>query len=378
MFFCGIVLFNCSINLVLAIAVIMKLFYLLSILMMSVFFCNGQNTGKGSDIPGRTTKLVRTQGTGRYANIQCGLHDKAGNLWFGTAGEGVYRYDGQFFTQFTIKDGLNDNNVWSLLEDTAGNIWLGTGDGICRYDGEKITAVPIPIDNNLYLPRNISPNHDPSVKNEVWSMLKDRKGILWFGTRSGLYCYDGKFFTRFLDNDGIKNSDSLQLKMVECMLEDKDGTIWLGSGMIPGDEGICRYYPASGEIKAFKPNGNGWIRYMTEDKNGNIWIGTRHEGIWRYDGKTFSRFLAGYDIGLSALVDKTGNVWFSGGEKNGYLNDGSIWRYDGKSLQKISEDSLGGYSVWCMIEDKAGNIWFGTRNVGLYRYDGKTFTRFSE
>lgn len=209
-------------------------------------------------------------------------------------------------------------------------------------------------------------------------MMKDKSGKLWFGTRNGLYCYDGNLFTRFLDNDKVLNKDSLRLVMVECMLEDKNGIIWIGSGMIPGNEGICRYDPASGMLTAFKPDGDGWIRYMLEDKSGNIWIGTRHAGIWHYDGRTFSRFKVGNNIGLTALVDKTGNIWFSGGEKDGYASDGGVQRYNGKSLEGFPEDSLGGYSVWCMLQDGSGNIWFGTRNIGLYRYDGKSFTNFSE
>lgn len=302
--------------------------------------------------------------------------DKEGNLWFGSTGEGIYRYDGKFFTQFTTKDGLTSNTIYSMLEDNEGNIWIGTDNGLCRYEGKKIINVSLINLNNILLK---SLPKDPLAKNEVWSIMQSKNGTIWFGTREGLYCYDGKFFNRFLDKNNILNKDSLQLKMIDCMLEDETGIIWLGSGMIPGDEGICRYDPASGILTSFKPNGDGWIRYMLKDKKGNIWIGCRHEGIWLYDGKIFTRFMEGLDIGLSALADKQGNVWFSGGEESdGYSSDGSLWLYDGKSLKKISRNNLDNYGVWSMIEDNAGNIWFGTRNNGLYRFDRKTFTRFSE
>jgi ligand-binding sensor domain-containing protein len=86
-------------------------------------------------------KLIKTQGSSEADNVRCGLQDKNGNLWFGTTGEGVYRYDGKIFTQFTMKDGLLSNCVWSILEDNKGNIWFGTVEGICRYDGKNINKV---------------------------------------------------------------------------------------------------------------------------------------------------------------------------------------------------------------------------------------------
>jgi ligand-binding sensor domain-containing protein len=356
-------------------------YFLLAVLFFIVS-CNGQNktqpakaAGELKITPAGNPKLVKTQGTDEFANIHCGLQDKAGNMWFGTTGEGVYRYDGKLFTQFTKKDGLTSNRVLSILEDQAGNIWIGTDSGLCRYDGKAITHVPIAV---AYGP-SFSPNNEnaPSAKNEVWSIMQDKSGRLWFGTKDGMYCYNGMSFTRFLDNSTLVNNSGLRLRMVDCMLEDKDGDIWFASGMLPGDEGICRYDGKS--LTSFKPEGDGWIRYLVEDKNGIIWIGTRHKGIWRYDGKTFSCFMKGNDIGLSCLADKAGNIWFSGGEKNdGYSSDGNIWLYDGHSLQKISSDNFGNYGVWCMIQDRNGYIWLGTRNTGLYRYDGKSYTSFSE
>lgn len=85
-------------------------------------------------------------------------------------------------------------------------------------------------------------------------------------------------------------------------------------------------------------------------------------------------------IGAPILADKAGNIWFSGNEHdNGYGGNGGVWCYDGKVFKNFTtKDGMGDYGVWCIIEDRAGNIWFGTRNVGLYRYDGKTFTEFSE
>jgi ligand-binding sensor domain-containing protein len=208
--------------------------------------CNGQNNAKPLVfVKDQITKtngkpyLVKTQGSTENDNVKCGLQDKTGNFWFGTTGEGVYRYDGKIFTQFTVKDGLINNCVYSILEDKSGNIWFGMLDGICRYNGKNFVPIIIPFsirpltNNNYYSSR--------STKNTVWSMLQDKSGNIWFGTGDGVYCYNGITFTRFLNNDGVINKDSLHLKMVDCMLEDKNGNIWFASGMPPGEEGVCRF-----------------------------------------------------------------------------------------------------------------------------------------
>ena len=321
-------------------------------------------------------KLTKTQGSDISNEVRCALQDKAGNLWFGTTGEGVYRYDGKLFTQFTIKDGLSNNGVYSILEDKNSNIWFGTIDGPCRYDGKKISPVAITVNGFPTITGGGNYNN-LSKKNTVWTMLQDKTGKIWFGTGEGVYCYDGKTFTRFLDDSRVVNKEQLHMKMIDDMLENKDGNIWFASGMPPGGEGICRYDGKS--ITNFKPGGETWFRFIEEDKNGNIWLGGRHGGNFIYDGKTFLNFKEKAGIGNPILADKAGNIWFTG-EENGKMEtvDG-IWRYDGKTFQNFTvNDGLGKYFTWCMLEDKAGSIWIGTRNTELYKYDGKTFTRYSE
>lgn len=161
------------------------------------------------------------------------------------------------------------------------------------------------------------------------------------------------------------------------MLEDKNGNIWFGSGPM-AFEGISLYDGKS--ITNFKPKNETWIRNMFEDKNGTIWIGTRHYGTCRYDGKIFTYFTEKEGVGTAMLEDKAGNIWFCGEEKLGTVESvGGIWQYDGKRYKNFaSVDGLGNYFVWSIIEDKDGNIWIGTRNTGLCRYNGKTFTDFSD
>lgn len=320
-------------------------------------------------------KLVKTKGSTEGDNVWCGLEDKKGNLWFGTTGEGVYRYDGTSFIQFTMIDGLNSNSVYSMLEDRSGKIWIGTTDGICCYDGKKMSRVSMA---RNFLTSNDHYYNDQSTKNTVWSILQDKHGTLWFGTAEGVYCYDGKSFSPFLKKEGLINEQHLHLKMIDCMLEDQHGKIWFASGCPPGEEGVIVYDGKS--ITGFKPNGDGWVRYIKEDKKGNLWFGGRSHGNFVYDGKNFTNFTEKLGIGNPILVDNAGNIWFSGEEKLSTVeSEGGIWCYDGKTFKNYNtKDGLGKYFVWSMLEDSKGNIWIGSRNTGLYKFDGKTFANFSE
>lgn len=348
--------------------------------------CNGQvkvesqtgpTTASKSFQQAEHPKLLKTQGSTKSDNLYCSIQDKAGNIWFGTTGEGVYRFNGNSFAQFTKADGLNSNTVYSLLEDASGNIWMGTSEGLCRFDGKKITPISF-TDFSLSLNGNNTFYSKQSTKNTVWSMMQDKTGKIWFGTGDGVFYYNGKSFIRFLQNDGVINKEKLHLKMIDCILQDKTGNIWFASGMPPGEEGVCLYDGKS--ITSFKPNGDGWIRNIKEDKKGNLWFSGRSHGNFMYDGKTFTNFTERVGIGNPVLVDKSGNIWFNGGEKLSTVeSDGGIWRFDGKSFKNFGvTDGMSNYFVWNMLEDRNGNIWIGTRNTELYKYDGKAFIKFSE
>lgn len=355
--------------------------FVLLLIALGFTSCNGQTKPWQPNIAvvekisftSKNLKLTKTQGTNEYQNVHCSLQDKDGNLWFGTTGEGVYRYDGKEFTQFTKKDGLSNNTVWSILEDKSGNIWFGTDDGVSRYDGKTISKIPFTITSSSGYGLPVT----QTGINAVWSIFQDKSGIIWFGTTEDLYCYDGKSFSRFIDNSSIVNDQNLQLKWVQCFLEDTDGTIWMGSGPI-AMEGVIRYDGKS--ISSSKPNGDGWIRYMSEDKNKNIWFGGRGKGNFIYDGKTFTNFTEKTGIGNPIFVDKSGNIWFTGEEKPSSAESvEGIWLYDGNTFKNFNtKDGMSKYSAWSVLEDRNGNIWIGTRNCGLYRYNGKTFEAFSE
>lgn len=316
--------------------------------------------------------LVKTQGSNEYASIDDAIQDKEGNLWFATTGEGVYRYDGKNFIQFTEKDGLGSNYVFCIITDNADNIWFGTADGASYYDGKKFTHIPITaIKENYTSYQKTKPDIygvPTPYENYVWSMLKDKTGIIWLGTWDGVYRYDGKNFTQFVQYGGILDNMGVQLRGIESMLEDNTGKIWFG-----GRKTVGVYCYDGKQIINMKVNSKDWLMPEMIDKDGNIWFWG--SGLpFKYDGKTFTSFPVKtfsdwvFEIG----EDKDRNIWF------GYLGKG-VYRYDGKNFNYFGlKDGFDKVGVSCILTDKEGNIWFGTKNVGLVKYDGKKFTNFSE
>ncbi|MES2681237.1 MAG: two-component regulator propeller domain-containing protein [Bacteroidota bacterium] len=374
-----------------------KSIYCLPLLLVFITSCNGQAKidppqaviNQQTPIEGDHPKIVRTLGT-KSEVVHCELLDKDGNLWFSIIGEGVYRYDGKSFTNFTIKDGLCNNNIDAIIQDKSGNILFGTNRGICKYDGNKFTNIPM------------------TDTLSISCFLEDKDGNLWFGAiGNGVYRYDGTKLSNFIYKYEHPFFGEKHEKYICDIIQDKSGSIWFsswnGGGVWKYDGKIFKhflpsidYYKTNQDKRRsgntqnsldFIPNNNSFIPSqdyisddmifsMMEDKEGNIWFATRDHGACRYDGKIFTDF--GTKEGFlsrgayAILEDKKGNLWFTT-EKDG------VWRYDGKTIKNFNEkDGLVNNAVMNVLEDKEGNLWFGTKWFGLSRYDGKTFTTFSQ
>jgi ligand-binding sensor domain-containing protein len=262
------------------------------------------------------------------------LEDRKGNFWFATIGSGVYYYNGKSFQNFTSKDGLDNDRVGNIFEDKTGRIWFGTEDGASRYDGKsfqnfKMQEATVTPPDSIH----ISVYEHPIPKahwmhNDVNSIIEDKTGKLWFGTRGYASVYDGKTFTTITNKDG----------------------------------------------KSFAN-----VRSIIKDKKGNIWLGG-YDGLWRYDGNTFTNLTQNF-VG-DIYEDKKGNIWTTGEVRSPHAKAWALSRYDAKSLYNkqptVSEImSIKGPGMLCgILEANDGSIWFGSMK-GVYRYDGKKITHFT-
>lgn len=357
--------------------------FLLVLGLMFFTSCNGQVKTDAPDQSQKkiveNSKLTRTQGTNEYANVHCSLEDKNGNLWFGTTGEGLYRYNGTAFTNFLEKDGLGSNNVWCIYQDKEGNLLVGTDNGVCYYKPSSESFTYLPLEEALTV--------SGPQKNPVHAIFQDKTGEFWFGTDQGVFRFKGSItnaeedktvFKKFLSNDYVMNEKNLQLKSVSAILQDRSGKIWFASW---NNEGACSY--DGQKVTSFNPNGDNMVHSLLQDKNGNIWFGTREHGVCRYDWigpeKSYTNFA---DIPTfssscvySMMEDKTGTIWLGTEFGSGSPEDakGGIWRYDSSSNTftnfTVKGDGLTNNSVFTVLKDHSDEFWFGTRNMGLCKFD---------
>ena len=321
------------------------------------------------------------------------IQDKAGNLWFGTETGGVSRYDGKTFTNFTEKEGLANNYVTSILQDNLGNLWFGTGGGgVCKYDGRMFVQFT---------------EKEGLSNNFVTSIIQDKAKNIWIGTKKGgVSKYDGKSFFNFTEKEGLSTN------FVSSILQDQSGNIWFGTN----GTGIIKYDGKS-FINYTETEGlsNNFVTSIIQDKSGDIWFGTNGVGVSKFDYKNFTHFTEkeglNNNIIRNILQDRNGTLWFAKGgggvskynpksfrhftEKEGLSNStvlsiiqdvskkiwfgtegGGVSIYDGNSYTYITKkDGLSDNIVYSILQDNSGNFWFGT-SAGLTKYDGKYFTQF--
>jgi two-component sensor histidine kinase len=198
-------------------------------------------------------------------NIRTLLLDKKGNLWIGTFGGGLSKYDYNSFQNFTKKDGLSHNYIHTLFEDSKGNIWIGTGNGANKYTDGKFTSYA---------------NAKGFCNSYIGSITEDKHGNMWFGTDRCAVMYDGLYFKPITVKDGLSSG------VIYLMHSDTKGDLWIGT-----NNGIDKIsfdtYGQISRIKNYKSK-QGFrgvecnSRAIYEDSKNNLWIGTV-KGLIKYD-----------------------------------------------------------------------------------------------
>ncbi len=294
----------------------------------------------------------------KYNVIQCLLKDRNGNLWMGTVGGGITRYDGKFFTHYTDAEGLLNNSVLSILEDRDGNLWFGTEAGLCRFDGKFFTYYT---------------ETEGFTNSEVMSILEDQSGRLWLGTGGGLFAFDGKAFTRYTTDQGLPHNE------VRCVLQDRSGIFWIGTH----GGGLARF-DGTAFTHFFDQKGlpNSYISAIIQDRRGDLWIGLNAGGLLWFDGNSFRLFTEKEGLSSNAVYrlmeDRAGNLWI------GALGGGAtkLSRQSGSdtflATHYTEKEGLNHISVIALLEDDNGHLWMGTDGGGLNLFQGNTFTHYTE
>lgn len=283
----------------------------------------------------------------RQDQIRSMTNDRFGNLWLGTD-DGLTRYDGKFFSHYTTEQGLNNNLVLFVYYDTKGNIWLGTfRGGVTKFDG--VTFTTYTTENGL-------------VNNVVNAIYEDKSGRMWFSTGGGISCFDGVNMTSWNDSDGLPNND------VRYILQDSSGGFWIathGGGVSYFNE--KEFFTAS--VQDGFPATH--VGVMLKAKDGRILFGTTNNGLIIYDGKKFVNYTEKQglvsNLIRSLMEDAGGNLWIG-------TADSGLSRFDGESFDNIgATEGLMSTAIKCSVQDYDGGIWFGTRGAGLVKYNGDKF-----
>ena len=296
------------------------------------------------------------------------FEDSKGNVWVGSPHEGACRYDGQSMVYLTSKEGLPDDQIRSIQEDENGNIWFGTAKGVGSYDGEKIT------------------NYRLSTNGEWEKTGQD----LWFnaGIKEGVYRYDGQALS-YLAFPKPKITNPNNVYHVTCLSEGKNDMLWIGTyAGIFGFDGT-RFTTINDESLGLNAEtGALHIRSLLEDSKGRLWIGNNGIGVLLRAGGVTVNFSeqnqlihpssskqgekspAGTLEHVFAIEeDKDGNIWF--GDR-----DTGAWKYDGDSMTNYSRDAgLSHDFVQAIYQGRNGELWFGLADGNVFKFNGKTFDK---
>ena len=364
--------------------------------------------GKGILIFNKKTKLIKQyyykpdNPSGlNYNRIMRILNDNEGTIWVGTFGGGLNKViisdnstgsnkNSEFsFIHYTNdkknKFSLSDNKITSLLEDSEGNLWVGTFSGGLNElpESEKETP-PEQVKFTIYKKDNAKKESIGS--NSIMAILEDKQNCLWLGTfGNGLIKFglSDKSFVHFGHNP--LNSNSLSGNDVISLCEDSSGIIWAGTHL---GEGITKLEMSKvkfSQIKNDPSNKNSlsddvvWAIY--QDKYKNLWIGTYRGGLNKYDIKNnqFTHYLHNpenpfsiSDNHIRAIAeDKFGNFWI--GTYSGGLDkfNPATNRFISYKHNPDDPSSIGANQVQDIFIDKSSNVWLATFTGGLNRFNIK-------
>lgn len=274
-----------------------------------------------------------------------------GYLWIGTW-EGLARFDGARFVIFDRANtsAIKSNWVIALYEDRAGNLWFSTHDsGVVRYGAGVFTNFSI---------------KDGLPSNVVTAFGEDREGGLWLGTVNGLSRFAGGQFTNYTMTDGLASNNIRSL-----YYDAREGALWIGTS-----NGLTRWRDGRFSVQAGAAMAGLSINAICAGTAGNIWLGTQR-GLFQVHSDGARRFMRRDGLPneriQSLAVDRNGNLWI------GTYGGGLARYHDGRFAVYGLKEGLPGDVVYALMEDREGNLWAGVLDGGLNRFHDGKFTVFT-
>jgi ligand-binding sensor domain-containing protein/signal transduction histidine kinase len=276
-------------------------------------------------------------------------------MWFCTE-QGLSRFDGYSFTNYTTADGLPNDWINDLLITRNGEYWIATESGVCRFFPDA-TSAPMFI--------AYRPNQD-DVDARIKAMIEDHAGAIWCGTWKNLYRLEvagDQVSFHHVEIGMLRNEPTV----IRSLVEDRQGQLWMAS-----DSGLYRL-STDGRAECFAARrglpDNQNMMGLLEDREGRLWAGNRRDGLFLIAASAQAKHTAvarRYTTGdglqcdsISALLQTSDGRFWVGTDCG--LNE-MLFADDGKSTLRsyALTESLSGLNIWCMAEDGDGNLWIGS------------------
>jgi signal transduction histidine kinase/ligand-binding sensor domain-containing protein len=312
-----------------------------------------------------------------HNKVNCIIQDKRGFIWLGTD-DGLNRYDGKTFSHFRHRlqdtSSISGNIITDLVEDSEGKIWIATADGgLSRYDYRLAPSQQFKQYKNV-------PGDAGSIPVNTINTLLDDREFVWLGTSGRTVLRFNKKTERF--EDVTKSA-----KTVLDLAFDKDGLIWVGrqggglmkinplTFVITEDE---RYH----DLYAKLPHVT--VTALYKDKSANIWYGSWDKFLYRHNAVTYKEevFPTSGDYNfqndeiLSFAEDGLGRVWMGGKEKGLHVFDKRTNRFYNFKHEPSREGTIADNRINCIFADKQGRIWLGTnRGICINQPDKQQFVQ---
>jgi len=269
-------------------------------------------------------------------------------MWFGTQ-LGVSRFDGKEFTNYKMSEGLPNNFILTIFEDSDKNLWFGTRGGVSKFHNGSF---------NNYSKKN------GLIDNNVLFIEESDKGEIILGTSGGV---------SILKQDTIVNYYSgnlLPSDNIRKVYKDKTGKIWIGTknGLVVYRKGNVRVMGKNKKLS------NAIIWDIQESQKGTIWVATQQSGLFRIKDNKIDNFTTedglASNMTLSLCFDQNGDLWIGH-----YLAGAS--RYDGDNFTTLKNPDINDKIILGIKSDTRGNTWFRSAKSGIFKYNGNKLRHFT-
>ncbi len=330
------------------------------------------------------------------SEVNCIFQDSRGYIWAGTSGGGLCRFEGKEFTSYEIENGLAGQIITDIKEDHQGNLWISsTWGGISKFDGKTFTI----FDHTKGLPDNFTSSILISKKGEVYvgtgdgicilennkfkklnqnikeklvvtDILQDKNGYIWLSSTVGLFK---------VQNNSIVSIDNAVTEPIRSLDIDKDNQLNM---LLNSDKLLLQQIDNDGKLAKTVDITN-TLPKLTEDKYFGVyidnqnrrWITTFESGVACQEKQSYFKYTTQSGLQTNRIIavyqDNTGCIWF-GSRGSGLIKfkDRSFTYFD--DLVGLNDGE-----VFSIQPDSSGNIWIGTHMNGLYKFDGKKVVSYN-